>query len=85
MISSHLYLVWFHACHSGGAGVVMGRARSGQELQLCEECGQPILSKKANQLLCRRCQRDLERRKREGASLRQSRRGARQGEADDDW
>lgn len=62
----------------------MDRARSSQEVHLCEECGQPILSKRANQFLCRRCQQDLEHRKRQGVHLRQSRRGARQGEDDSD-
>jgi predicted amidophosphoribosyltransferase len=63
----------------------MARAWADREIRLCEECGKPIEAKRTNQLLCRACEEALERKKRKGQRLRQSRRSSRLEEESEDW
>jgi hypothetical protein len=60
----------------------MARAQAYGEDRLCEECGQPVGKGRENLFLCRRCEDELERRKRKGQRLRQSRRNTRR---DEEW
>jgi len=62
----------------------MVRARAYGEDRLCEECGQPIGKGRENQFLCRRCEDELERRKRKGQRLRQSRRNSHRDD-EEEW
>ena len=61
----------------------MARARSYEEIRLCEECGQPIERGRGNQSLCRRCEDNLERSKRKKQHTRDSRRKVRQSKGED--
>jgi predicted amidophosphoribosyltransferase len=61
----------------------MARAQAYGEERLCEECGRPIGKGRENQSLCRRCEDELERQKRKGRRLRDSRRHSHREE--EDW
>jgi len=63
----------------------MARGRSITEVQVCEECGEPIEGRRSNRLLCRRCEQALERDKRRRQKLRRTRRGFRWEEDEDDF
>jgi predicted amidophosphoribosyltransferase len=63
----------------------MVRARAYGEERLCEECGRPIDKGRENQLLCRRCEDELERQKRRGRRLRDNRRHSHREEDEEGW
>lgn len=63
----------------------MVKAQSYSEVRLCEECGEPIERGRIGQLLCRRCEQSMERSKRKGQEMRQSRRDSRRSREEDDW
>ena len=67
----------------GGERSIMVRAQAYGEERLCEECGRPIDKGRENQVLCRRCEAELERQKRRKRSLRDNRRHSHREE--EDW